>query len=341
MVYVLSKIDLTVKDIINPISHNLCEDSLVTVKSELRISKSTKAMAGDYVIFNEKGSVLFSGIVDTVTGEKGTSIHTLYILPMLSLFDRKIVLDNESMTGTTGIEDFIVYTIQSQFKASGDGLTDLVYLDPIAMTHTVEAIKPENENGIWNLATFIRYIAKRYGVLTSFEVMRDKQLTMSIEKIVATTKKIDATLADIVNYNETMDVDTISKVYIKTGNGSIYTYYLFDDGSYSIDPLAGTRVPGRITSVYVENDADADKTAGDVFSANRYNHCVEFEILKESELFDVEGLKLHYPVRLRTQTGGVYDTYISARSQSSDRKTVGFKCGDMRISLTDKLKMGG
>lgn len=78
-----------------------------------------------------------------------------------------------------------------------------------------------------------------------------------------------------------------------------------------------------------------------MFSANRYNHCVEFEILKESELFNVEELKLHDLVRLKTKTGGVYDTYISARSESSDRKTVGFKCGDMRVSLTDKLKMGG
>lgn len=128
VVYILSKVDLSVKDILKPISYVLNKDSVVTVKSELRVSRAPNAEGGDYVVFNDKGSVLFSGIVDTVTSEKGTTIHTIYILPMLSLFNRQIVLESETMTGTTGIEDFIDYTIQNQFKDSGDSLMDMVYL---------------------------------------------------------------------------------------------------------------------------------------------------------------------------------------------------------------------
>lgn len=262
VVYVLSKTDLSVKDISKPISYVLNEDSVVTVKSELRVSRAPNAEGGDYVVFNEKGSVLFSGIIDTVTSEKGTTIHTMYILPMLSLFDRQIVLEDEAITGTTGIEDFIVYTIQNQFKASGDVLMDMVYLDQVALTHTKESIVPENDNGIWNMAAFIRYVAKRYGILMAFEFSSDKRLWVTVQKYTSTIKNIDATLADITNYNETMDVDIISKVFVKTGSGSVFTYYLFNDGKYNTDPLVGTRVNGRATAVYVKNDVDADKAAG-------------------------------------------------------------------------------
>lgn len=260
---------------------------------------------------------------------------------ILSLFDRQIILSDEEMTGTTGIEDFIVYTIQNQFKDSGDALMDISYLDPAALTHTKEFIVPGNDNGIWNMAAFIRYAAKRYGILTSFEITTDKRVAVSVEKIMPITRNIDATLADILSYNETMDVDTVSKVFVKTGSGSVVAYYLFEDGTYSADPAAGTRTSGRVTAIYTNNDAEAGKAAGDVFSANRYNHCVEFEIIRNAKLFYVDALQLHTPLRLKTKTAGVYDTYISARSESSDRKTVGFKCGDMRVSLTDKLKKGG
>lgn len=191
------------------------------------------------------------------------------------------------------------------------------------------------------MAAFIRYVAQRYGILIAFGISLDKRLRITVQKATSAIKNIDATLADITNYNETMDVDTVSKVFVKTGSGNVFAYYLLEDGTYGTDLAAGSRVNGRATAVYVKNDADADKAAGDVFSANKYNHCVEFEMIKESKLFDVKGFKLNDPIRLKTQTGGVYDTYISARSESSDRKTVGFKCGDMRISLTDKLKIGG
>lgn len=262
VVYVLSKADLSIKDIINPISHSNCEDSVVTVKSELRVPEAPNASSGDYVVLNEKGSVMFAGIVDTVLSEKGTSVHTIYILSLLSLFDREIVLDGETMTGTTGIEDFIVYTIQNQFKSSGDTLMDIAYLEPVALTHTVEAIVPENDNGIWNMAQFIRYVAKRYGIMTAFEISSDRRLLMSIQKAGPTTRNIDATLADVSSYNETMDADTVSKVFVKTGSGNVYSYYLFDNGVYDTDQAAGNRVQGRATAVYVDNDGMQKKRQG-------------------------------------------------------------------------------
>jgi hypothetical protein len=50
-------------------------------------------------------------------------------------------------------------------------------------------------------------------------------------------------------------------------------------------------------------------------------------------------MRLYDRAMVKTKTG-VYDTYISFKSRKSTTKTVLFKFGDARLTLTDKLKGG-
>jgi hypothetical protein len=125
---------------------------------------------------------------------------------------------------------------------------------------------------------------------------------------------------------------------VKTST-DVRTYYLFDDGSYGTDPEAGTRVTGKVETVYIENTADAEKTAGDVFAKNKYSHLIEVEIISSSQLYNTRNMKLYDRAKVKTKTG-IYDTYISYIAKRSAAQTVLFKFGDAKLSLTDKLKGG-
>jgi hypothetical protein len=163
-------------------------------------------------------------------------------------------------------------------------------------------------------------------------------LNISIENRIPPLRVMDATVADVINLNESVVSECVSKVTVKTSAG-VATYYLFEDGSFGTNPGAGIRMRGKTDTVYCENTADAEKTAGDVFAKNKFSHLIEAEILSESRLYDTANMRLYDRALVRTKTG-VYDTYISFVSRKSTAKTVLFKFGDARLTLTDKLKGG-
>lgn len=142
----------------------------------------------------------------------------------------------------------------------------------------------------------------------------------------------------MLTLSETVVSERVSKVTVKTPAG-VTTYYLFEDGSFGTNPGAGNRMRGKTDTVYCENAADAEKTAGDVFAKNKFSHLIEAEIISESRLYDTVNMRLYDQALVRTKTG-VYDTYISFISRKSTTKTVLFKFGDVKLTLTDKLKGG-
>jgi hypothetical protein len=216
-------------------------------------------------------------------------------------------------------------------------MTDIPYIAATAATQTPLSITPHNDNGIYNLDTFLRYVARRHHILTDFE-LTNNALGVSIDNRTPPLHIIDATVADVFGLNETVVSDCVSKVMVKTSAGAI-TYYLFENGSYGTDPGSGIRMQGKTDTVYCENAADAEKTAGDLFAKNKFSHLVEAEILLSSKLYDTANMRLYDRAMVKTKTG-VYDTYISFKSRKSTTKTVLFKFGDARLTLTDKLKGG-
>ncbi len=327
--YIVSKINLQIKDVSKVISYELNEDTAGPVLSAFRFVSAVNAGAGDYVFLKDK----YLGIVAGIEADKSTSVVTLRALPISSIFSRKILLgDVETVT-----EDYIHNTILNNFVSSGDSLLDIPYINIIVKTQTPLGIIPHNEYGIYNLDTFLRYVAKRHGIYTDFELAADS-LNVIIEQRTPPVHIIDATVADVISLNETVVSESVSKVTVKTPH-LLETYYMFEDGSYGTDPDAGVRVPGRAETVYCEFDDDIQKSAGDIFAKNKYSHSIETEIISASKLYDVKTMRLYDKAKVKTKTG-IYDTYISARYQKGTASTVLFKFGDAKLTLTDKLKGG-
>lgn len=275
----------------------------------------------------------YLGVISGVEADKKTSVSTLRALPVSSIFSRNVLLgDAQAVT-----ENYILSAINGNFVSSGDALMDIPYICAVAKTQTPLGLTPHNDNGIYNLDTFLRYCALRHHIFTDFELTADA-LNVSIQNRNPPLHIVDATVADVLALSETVVSECVSKVTVKT-SAEATTYYLFDDGTFGTNPGAGTRIPGKADTVYCENASDAEKTAGDVFAKNKFSHLIEAEILTDSKLYGTAYMRLYDRSLIRTKTG-VYDTYISYISRKSASKTALFKFGDARLTLTDKLKGG-
>ena len=327
--YIVSKVDLKVKDVSKVVSYEINEDTAGPVLSEFKFSSAVNAVAGDFVLLKD----MYLGIIAGIEAEKSTSVVTLRALPISSIFAGRILLgDVHAVT-----ENYINAVILNNFVSSGDTLLDIPYIRTHVKTQTPLGITPHNEYGIYNLDTFLRYVAKRHGIYTDFQLTADS-VCVTIERRIPPVHIIDATVADVISLNETVVSESVSKVTVKTPN-RLETYYMYEDGSYGNDPNAGVRVPGRAETVYCEYDDDMPKTAGDIFAKNKYSHCIETEIISSSKLYNTRTMRLFDKARVKTRTG-IYDTYISSRNQKSTATTVLFKFGDAKLSLTDKMKGG-
>lgn len=327
--YIISKSDLKTKDAACIVSYEINEDTAAPAQSSFNFVSSVNAVTGDYIFLRG----VYLGTVSGLETDKKTSVVTLRSLPVSSLFSRNILLG----TGQNVTENYILSAINENFVTSGDALVDIPYINVSAKTQTSLSIIPHNDNGIYNLDTFLRYAASRHHIYTDFEITADT-LNIYIENRDPPLRNIDATVADVINLSENIVSECVSKVTVKTSAG-ITTYYLFGDGTFGTNPEAGARVQGRADTVYCENAADSEKTAGDMFAKNKFSHLIEMEILSGSRIYDTANMRLYDRALVRTKTG-VYDTYISYISRKSAAKTALFKFGDARLTLTDKLKGG-
>lgn len=327
--YIISKTDLKVKDAAVIISYEINEDTAAAVQSGFSFASAPNALNGDYILLRG----VYLGIISGVEAGKKTSVVTLRSLPVSSIFSRNILLGSTQAV----TENYILSAINSNFASSGDALMDIPYIVVTAKTQTPLNITPHNDNGIYNMDTFLRYAASRHHIFTDFEITSNS-LGVIIENRNPPMHVVDATVADIFNLNEIVVSECVSKVTVKTSTG-VMTYYLFEDGSYGTNLGAGMRMRGKADTVYCENSADAEKTAGDVFAKNKFSHLIEAEILTGSKLYDTKNMQLYDRALVKTKTG-IYDTYISFKSRKSASKTALFKFGDARLTLTDKLKGG-
>lgn len=327
--YIVSKTDLKVKDFSTLTSYEINEDSAADAPSGFGFAQAPLAVIGDFILLQNQ----YLGVISGIETDKKMSSVILRSLPIQSLFSRNILLGSSNAI----TEAYIATAIQDNFASSGDVLSDIPYLSVAANTQTALGITPHNENGIYNLNTFLRYVAIRHQIFTDFQ-LTPNSLNVTIDRRVPPIRVIDATVADVLFLSEIVVSECVSKVTVKTTSSSV-TYYLFNNGTFGTDPNAGTRLTGKVDTVYCENPSDVVQTASDIFSKNQFSHLIEMEITSGSKLYETANMKLFDRALIRTKSG-VYNSYISFKGLRSTSKSVLFKFGDARLALTDKLKGG-
>ena len=336
IVYFLDQEDLDIKDIVEFENYEYNIDEETNAKTTFNIYRKNNVKNGDIVVLKRKDKIDYIGIVEDATSEDGYNSQLTTLKYITNLFDRKILLTNENIMHETGVEDFIVQTIEDYFTQTDDTLLNISWLQVEALSHTPIQKAIDNENGIYNFHTFMTNCSQNYNIVYKWLLLPNYTLKLQIYQEIQSELLIDTTTTDISSYTEVYETDIVAKVTVKTEN-DIYNWYLKTDRTITDNASDPDRARGKIEVAYTEKDENAYQTALDLFKGNSYKHYVSFRIRRSSKLFNVDSLTIGTPLSIRTDNNVILDTYVSAIKDNGG-EFLDITCGNMRINFIDKLK---
>ena len=326
--WIFDKKTFNLKDIVELSYFDINIDEETNANTIIDILKKTSAVAKDIVVIKRNNENIFWGIVDNIQNTDGQILYEFTLKYLTNLFNQNIILNNEELIKTTGIEDFIAKCIDDNFINNTDTFVNLDFLEIVVKTHTKKQISVSNvNNGIFNLHTFMTNCTQDYDIVYSFEIS-NKKLQITIEVKDLNKELIDVNLQPISNYSEVFETDFVSKVIVLTETDT-YTLYLLNDRTTTTDMNNPNRVEGKTEVTYTTNFEDAEQTALNIMKGNSYNHNITFE-------YNDRLIPVGTPIAIKTKESLIYDTYISAIRITQD-KFIEYTCGNIRVDFINKL----
>ena len=334
-VWIFDFFTFAVKDIVEIADYEINIDEETNANTIIQVLKKTTAKARDIVAIKKNNEVIYWGTIDNIQNEDGQVLYEYTIKYITNLFDQDIILENENLIKTTGVEDFIADAITNNFISNEDTFVNISYLQINVKTHTKKQTSVTNvENGIYNLHTWITNCTQNYDIVYSFSIV-NKKLVMTIEVKETDKELIDVNAQPISNYREVFETDVVSKVtvlYDKVNDEDQkgqYTLYLLNDRTTTTDKNNTNRADGKVETVYTINYEDANQKALDTMKANAYNHNITFAYYNRF-------IQVGTPIAIKTKESLIFDTYISA-IKITQSKFIEYTCGNIRINFIDKL----
>ena len=327
--------NFSVKDIVEIADYDINIDEETNAKTIINVLKKTTAKATDIVAIKKNNEVIYWGTIDNIQNTDGQNLYEYTIKYITNLFDQNIILENENLIKTTGVEDFIADAITNNFISNTDTFVNINYLQLNVKTHTKKQTSVTNvENDIYNLHTWITNCTQSYDIVYSFSIA-NKKLVMTIEVKEAEKELIDVNAQAISNYVEVFETDVVSKVTVlydfvnNEEQKGQYTLYLLNDRTTTTDKNNENRAIGKLETVYTPNYEDAQQMALDIMKSNAYNHNITFEYYDRF-------IQVGTPIAIKTKESLIFDTYISA-VKITQNKFYQYTCGNIRINFIDKL----
>lgn len=321
--------DFKIKGIMELSDYEISIDEETNSNTIVNVLKNIQAKEDDIVAIKKENEVVYWGIVKKVENEDGKALYKYTLKYITNMFDQKVILKNEDIIKTVGIEDFIAKTIKENFINNTDIFLNKTYLKVVVKTHTKVQTTVDNvQDCIFNLHTWIINCTQRYNIVYNFSI-ESKMLVITIENKSIKKELIDTTAQAISNYSEVFETNIISKVTVITKEEGKYNLYLLTDRTTTTDMKNENRAKGKVETVYTEKMEDAPQKALDTMKSNSYNHNVTFKMLNKY-------MKVGTPIAIKTKDSVILDTYISALKITQE-KFIEYTCGNIRIKFIDKL----
>lgn len=348
--YILDNKTLKVKDILEFEKYSFADDIDIKNKSFITAVVQPNVANDDFVVCKDGNKTLFNGICTDYNSRNKTVDYKLTLRPMACLFDRPIFADNGNLIATS-IEAFIVKAITDNWISSGDSMTDLPYLTAAAETNTpvsasLSTIGSVSE-GTYNLKTFLGNAKESYQIFVDFEfsdIPQNPALTVTVRKDNAAALAIDLLVSDVVSYDETYDVDVLSKLLVRWTNTETeatqdLAYYLLADRSITTDATDPNRAAGVTKSITIEAATQAemyDKVL-EQFRSNSYQHKIGFDVLIASSLYDASAYYVGRLCTVKTKSG-IRTSLITATTWAAGKATAHIDLGKLKVTLIDKIR---
>lgn len=320
--------DFSIKDIVEIADYEITIDEETNANSIIKVLKNTEAKARDLVAVKRNNDVVYWGIIEQISNNDGEQLYEYSLKYITNMFNQDIILENENLIKTVGVEDFIANAITSNFVNNTDTFLNKTYLQLNIKTHTAKQTTVSNvQDNIYNLHTWMTNCTQNYNIVYSFSILSAK-LVITIEMQEIDKELIDTNAQSISKYNEVFETKVVSKVTVLTSTGQ-YNLFLLNDRTTTTDMNNENRADGTVEVVYTENMEDANQKALDVMKANSYNHNITFNL-------DEKYIKVGTPIAIKTKKSIILDTYISA-IKFTQAKFFEYTCGNIRTKFIDKL----
>ena len=317
-----------VKDIVELSNYEINIDEETNSNTIIDVLKKTTAKARDIIVIKKNNEIIYWGTINNIQNTDGQNLYEYIIKYATNLFDQDIILEDEDLISSTGIEDFIANAINKNFINNKDTFINKTYMQVVVKTHTKKQTSVTNvENNIYNLYTYMTNCTQNYDIVYSFSIV-NKKFVITIENKAINKELIDVNAQPISNYNEVFETDVVSKVVVLTSTNT-YTLYLLNDRTTTTDMANPNRADGKTVTVYTENYEDAPQTALDQIKQNAYNHNITFNYYDRL-------IPVGTPIAIKTKQSLIFDTYISA-IKITQSKFFEYTCGNIRVKFIGKL----
>ncbi len=271
--------------------------------------------SGDFLICGR-----FMGQILTV--DPGEGITKIIVCEsILFFFKRDLIYPGDGAT----VEAFIASELTDNFKSVADTKYAMPYL---TITHTAATsfIKPDIKDGIYNLKSYIAKVRRVKNVFVDFSRTKDN-LLISVVPRVPDSHNIVMEDGHHSLVSQTLASNSVAK--ITTFQDSTATdWYLNPDGSItSTEPEI--RVDGEWKTLFLDTDKVAADEVTNEFASNSHSHKIEFRSDKIYGFYD--------NVTLRIKGKALYSYISCIRKDRGDNRYL-YKTGELRTTLTDKLK---
>ena len=364
-VYYLDKLTAQIKGYTQASTYDIGRDVNFTEKSKIVVPERPEINNDDIVVLRDDTSMVFCGVCDEIT--TGKAPYTLTLRQMENLFDRTIFAGNEALIESTGMEDFIVSEIKTNFISSGDSMIDKPYISVSAKTHTKITVTVSSivdaDHGIYNLRTFLGNVLEKYGIRLIFTISNGR-VVIEVRKISDPTLYLDTTFSDIVDLEETYKVDVLAKLNVKWGipddsdsyvdedNETLYvgneiadivylTFYLQQDRTITTNKDSATRVDGTVKNIYIETEDEDDviEQVMNEFISNSYEHSMTFYMSKESKVYPPGDIYIGRSVSIRSKHTGLITSSIVTKVLEKDKDLMRtITIGKLPITLIEKIR---
>ena len=178
IVYFLDKNDLEIKDVIEFENYEYVIDEETNKKTIFKVMKKINAENGDIVILQRNANIDYIGMIEDIENEDGEKERKVSLEYISNIFNRKIILSNEKLMSTSGVEDFIAKEIYDNFTNSDDTYLNINWLDVEIKTHTKITKSIDTDNGIYNFHTFITNCSQNYNIILDFSYKDGKIINL-------------------------------------------------------------------------------------------------------------------------------------------------------------------
>lgn len=309
-------------------------------KSKLTINTGDVIPEGD-IVYCDNG---WLGVIDTVTPDKQKKTVKLTCTDIINLFDENFgyVSDVFNSGNPAPNPEDEIWSIINNYQTLNDYPNLYSYLSQVeeghSKTYTPPIVYPDLDKYMYNAKDFMLKCLRLRNVFTEFSVKRlsgSDVLRVDVEARDSAIHNIDFSDSSYVLVSETYSNNSPAMVvccvwYEDTIELVQTKWYVYADGTVSTDiPDEEDRVSGIRKVIYVSDTDDQEDKVLDEVAKYKYSHKIEFSTTREMDFYDLLHIRLN---------GRVLNSYISSVRVKSDSNRFFYTSGEMRTSLTDKIK---